>query len=134
MRWKLAEQRGLTVLRLSRCCSTLKLSTRPSRTTSKLAVDGAREPQGREQIRKRRGNVFAGAGIEARSQSTLVIEPGSGLHADAVPFPFRQKIFCVERGEIARCQRVGEHHRPERSRIPAGRFVRAPSSHANNSR
>ena len=85
----------MTVLRLSRCCSTLNDCTRRVAQDQKLAVDRAGQMQRVEEIGKAFGNILAGARIKPRDQVAamrVVRMPGDGLHADAVPFPFRHEL------------------------------------------
>src|ERR1700730_11852847 len=90
-----------------------------------LAVHGSRQSQGLEQIGKTFRNILAGAGVEARDHSALCVDTRDGLHPDAVPFPFGDEIYWIERAQIAVLHSVREHRRSEWSGIVALRLVRA---------
>src|SRR4029079_17658369 len=65
-----------------------------------LAVDGAGKMQRWHEVGKAPGDVLAGARIEPRLQMAALVAARNRLHADAVPFPFRDEIARTETGEI----------------------------------
>ena len=67
----------------------------------------------------------AGARIKPRQYMTIRVAAAHRLHADAVPFPFRDKIGGVEVGEVRILDRVRQHHRAERRRIAVDRRLGA---------
>ena len=87
-----ASSLALTVLRLSRCCSTLKLCTRPSRTIRSSPSIAPGNAQRLDQIGKAARNILAGARIEPRNRLAVLAGAGDRLDADAVPFPFAEEI------------------------------------------
>jgi hypothetical protein len=56
---------------------------------------------------------------------TARVAAGDRLHADAVPFPFRDVIGRIEAAEIRLLDRMRQHHRPERRRVAIDRLVAA---------
>ena len=72
-------------------------------------------------VRERRRDVVAGAGIEPRDSPPVGPDSGGSLDADAVPFPLRHERGGVEGAEIIVLDRVRQHRRPERGGI-AGRW------------
>ena len=102
---------AMTALRFSRCCSTLKLCTSPSRSDQELAVDGGVEVERLDQVGEGAGNVLAGARVETRGGP--LASPRDGLDADAVPLPFG--------GEVGRVGSRDSRAPPARARAsPAG--------------
>ena len=77
----------------------------------------AGQMQRRHQIRKAFGDVLAGARIEPRLDVAALVATGDSLHADAVPFPFRDEVGGIEVCEIRILDRMRQHHRAERCRI-----------------
>ena len=63
--------------------------------------------------------------FKPRNGPAVLTRAGDGLDANAVPFPFAQKILGIERAEIALLERMGEHRRPERGGVAARRLVAA---------
>ena len=55
----------------------------------------------------------------------VFVAAGDGLHANAVPFPFRDEVGGIEIGEIRILNRVRQHHRAERRGIAVDRFFAA---------
>ena len=66
-----------------------------------FAVDGDLADAGRDEIRKTPGDVFPGARIKPRLDMAAFVAAGHRLHADAVPFPFRDEVGGIEIGESA---------------------------------
>ena len=90
-----------------------------------FAVDRAGQMQRRQQVRKALGDVFAGARIEPRQHVAALVAAADRLHANAVPFPFRDEIGGVEIGKIRILDRMRQHHRAERRRIEIDRLFGA---------
>ena len=53
------------------------------------------------------------------------VAAGDRLHADAVPFPFRDEVRGIEIGEIRILDRMRQHHRAERRGIAIDRLFAA---------
>ncbi len=92
---------GVTLLRLSRCCSTLKDCTRPSRSTSNSPSTAPVEIDGLDHVGEAAGDVLAGARVEPRHVLPVRPAPADRLHADAVPLPLGEHHLGVELVEIA---------------------------------
>ena len=76
-----------------------------------LAVDGAGQMQRRHEVGKAFGDVLAGARIKPRLHVAALVAARDRLHANAVPFPFRDEVRRIETGEIRILDRMRQHDR-----------------------
>ncbi len=91
-----------------------------------FAIDGAGQVQRRQQVRKAVGDVLAAARIEPCLHVAARVAAAHRLHANAVPFPFRDEIRGVEIGKVVILDGVRQHHRAEGRGVEIDRLFRTP--------
>ena len=123
MRGKLGHELGVTVLRLSRCCSTLKIAHGRSRmiSSSPSIAPGSRSAS--SEIGKALGNVLAGARIEPRDASAPSCRAATACTRMPSHFHSAMNSAGSSAGEVRLVERMRQHRRAERRRIAARRLL-----------